>query len=396
MSEKDKSSIPLSGIDYDIFEQLINYAYTGQIIISQENVQRLLPAACLWQLSDVQKECCEFLKSQLDPTNCFGMRSFADTHSCKELYQLSDEYIKNNFTRVSLNEEFLLLSPKDVEDLISEPTLNVPGEEDVYNALIRWIKHDIKARERFLAPFFAHIRLVLLSSKFLMERVRTEKLIQDNLECKNLCIEAMEYHLSPEYRSLLTNHRTTPRKPFGLKNRIFVVGGAAKNEYFNPESNSWCSFAPTQVTRLQVGVTSLNPLVYAIGGRNGGENLSSGECYDPFKDKWQSIECLGSERSCFGIASLERMIYVAGGIGGAGILNLVERYDPLVDSWSAIAGMRSKRIACRLVAFEKCLYTVGGFDGNSILSSMERIDPRVSILARFKSRNAFIYPPSKM
>ena len=42
--------------------------------VTEENVQSLLPAANLLQLGDVRDACCEFLQSQLHPTNCLGIR----------------------------------------------------------------------------------------------------------------------------------------------------------------------------------------------------------------------------------------------------------------------------------------------------------------------------------
>ena len=45
--------------------------------------------------------CCEFLKKQLDPTNCLGIRAFADTHSCRELLRVADKYTYNNIQDVS-------------------------------------------------------------------------------------------------------------------------------------------------------------------------------------------------------------------------------------------------------------------------------------------------------
>lgn len=48
-------------------------------------LQVLLPAASLLQLMDVRQVCCEFLQSQLHPTNCLGIRAFADLHTCTQL-----------------------------------------------------------------------------------------------------------------------------------------------------------------------------------------------------------------------------------------------------------------------------------------------------------------------
>lgn len=54
--------------------------------------QVLLPAAGLLQLQDVKKACCEFLSSQLHPTNCLGIRAFADLHACTELLNQANTF----------------------------------------------------------------------------------------------------------------------------------------------------------------------------------------------------------------------------------------------------------------------------------------------------------------
>lgn len=64
-------------------------------------MQTLLPAACLLQLAEIQEACCEFLKRQLDPSNCLGIRAFADTHSCRELLRIADKFTQHNFQEVN-------------------------------------------------------------------------------------------------------------------------------------------------------------------------------------------------------------------------------------------------------------------------------------------------------
>lgn len=56
------------------------------------STQVLLPAASLLQLMEVRQVCCEFLQAQLHPTNCLGIRAFADLHTCTELLSQSHAY----------------------------------------------------------------------------------------------------------------------------------------------------------------------------------------------------------------------------------------------------------------------------------------------------------------
>jgi kelch-like protein 2/3 len=74
--EKNKARVTLKDVDSGALEILINYVYTSEVEVTEENVQTLLPAANLMQLSDVKDACCEFLLNQLHPTNCLGKYPF--------------------------------------------------------------------------------------------------------------------------------------------------------------------------------------------------------------------------------------------------------------------------------------------------------------------------------
>jgi len=57
----------------------------------------MLAAADLIQLDYIKATCEEFLQTQLNPSNCLGIRALADIYDCKELMSSSDAYIKKEF-----------------------------------------------------------------------------------------------------------------------------------------------------------------------------------------------------------------------------------------------------------------------------------------------------------
>ncbi|XP_015786349.1 kelch-like protein 17 isoform X2 [Tetranychus urticae] len=383
MSEKNKPVIILHDIEFNALKLLIDYAYSGEIVISEENVQALLPTASLLQISPVREACCKFLLRQLDPSNCLGIRQFADAHSCEELHQTSDKFVVENFPAVAKTEEFLLLPYSEVEDLISSNHLNIHDENEVYNAVIRWVKYDLKSREGRLGSLLQHIRFPLIHKNTLLNHVCKEPLMEGNPDGKDLLIEAMRYHLSPDQRTNIKNIRTQYRRPKGLKTYIFAIGGGSlfaihnECEFYDPVSDTWCSFAPTYKRRSRAGVTTLGRHLYAIGGYNENKELSSGEFYDPIVNSWEPLaQDMGTKRSCLAIATLNGLIYVAGGYDGASCLSSVERFDPLSDMWASVEAMTGRRRHGRLTVLDGCLYAVGGYDGTNYQASMERYDPR--------------------
>ena len=76
MSESSQELVNLPAVQSSALRQLIEYIYSGEVEVTEENVQSLLPAANLLQLSWVRDSCCRFLQSHLHPSNCLGIRSF--------------------------------------------------------------------------------------------------------------------------------------------------------------------------------------------------------------------------------------------------------------------------------------------------------------------------------
>lgn len=62
--------------------------------------QTLLPAANILQMTEVRDACCEFLQSQLHPSNALGIKAFADLHACTDLLAYANTYCEQHFTYV--------------------------------------------------------------------------------------------------------------------------------------------------------------------------------------------------------------------------------------------------------------------------------------------------------
>lgn len=95
--ESKQDRVTLRAVDNQALLTLIEYVYTAEVKVTEENVQMLLPAANLLQLTDVRDACCDFLQTQLHPTNCLGIRAFADLHDCIDLLAHADSYIEQHF-----------------------------------------------------------------------------------------------------------------------------------------------------------------------------------------------------------------------------------------------------------------------------------------------------------
>ncbi|KAG8238147.1 hypothetical protein J437_LFUL017260 [Ladona fulva] len=181
--EKKRGRIHLKDFDPLALKLIIDYVYTSEIRVTEDNVQSLLPAANLLQLTDIRDACCVFLESQLHPTNCLGIRAFADLHNCTNLFNKSENYIERYFKDVVESEEFLALSHQQVKKLVSCDQLGIPSEEIVFESVISWTLHD-KNRLQHLPELMENVRFPLMQYKYLVERVSSHPLMKKDLKCK--------------------------------------------------------------------------------------------------------------------------------------------------------------------------------------------------------------------
>ncbi|XP_062437410.1 kelch-like protein 20 isoform X4 [Rhea pennata] len=376
LAESRQTEVVIRDIDERAMELLIDFAYTSQITVEEGNVQTLLPAACLLQLAEIQEACCEFLKRQLDPSNCLGIRAFADTHSCRELLRIADKFTQHNFQEVMESEEFMLLPANQLIDIISSDELNVRSEEQVFNAVMAWVKYSIQERRPQLPQVLQHVRLPLLSPKFLVGTVGSDPLIKSDEECRDLVDEAKNYLLLPQERPLMQGPRTRPRKPIRCGEVLFAVGGWCSGdaissvERYDPQTNEWRMVASMSKRRCGVGVSVLDDLLYAVGGHDGSSYLNSVERYDPKTNQWSSdVAPTSTCRTSVGVAVLGGYLYAVGGQDGVSCLNIVERYDPKENKWTRVASMSTRRLGVAVAVLGGFLYAVGGSDGTSPLNT---------------------------
>ncbi len=317
--ESKQTEITIRDIDEQAMEMIIDFCYTSKITVDEKSVQSLLPAACILQLQEIIDYCAEFLRSQLDPSNCLGIRAFADTHSCTELLQIADKYMQNNFVDVVESDEFLLLPLNELNQIIGHDELNVKIEEQVYQAVMNWVRFNVDERKEYLSQLMQNVRFPLMDRKYLINIIGVDPLIKQNQICRDLIDEAKNYLLLPEERLLMQGPRTKPRKQFATGELLFAVGGWCSGdaissvEMFDPQSttNEWKIVKSMSKRRCGVGVAVLGQHIYAVGGHDGQSYLNSVERYDPIKNIWDiDVQPTSSCRTSVGVAVLGNYIYL--------------------------------------------------------------------------------------
>ncbi|XP_071448437.1 ring canal kelch homolog isoform X2 [Hetaerina americana] len=389
--ESKRDRILLKEFDPEALELLVEYIYSSEITVTEDNVQILLPAANHLQLTDVRDACCDFLETQLHPTNCLGIRAFADLHDCHDLFIQSESYLERHFQQVVECEEFLALPASQVLKLVSSDRLVISSEETVFEGVMSWVFHD-DSRRQHLAELIEHVRLPLLSYRYLIQRVSRDPLFDADLRCKTYLIEALAYQLlraKGDKEIPFEIRNTLPRQLSGLPKIMLVIGGQAPKairsvECYDFKEERWYRVAEMPARRCRTGVSVLDGQVYAVGGFNGALRVRSVDRYDAAADRWVASQSMIARRSTVGVAELGGCIYAVGGFDGTSGLSSAEMYDSQTKEWTMIPPMPTRRSSVGVGVLDGLLYAVGGYDGASrqCLSSVIRYNPEKQIWTR--------------
>lgn len=332
MRESQLKRVRLADLDEDAVESIVEFAYSAKIDVHEGNVQALLKAASILQLSEIVGACCNFLSGQIHPSNCLGIAAFAEAHGCTALKDVAMEYVRDHFKDVIHCEEFQQLSQQDAKALLSSDYINVTSEDTVFEALLSWMLYNTPTRAEHAFELLQCIRLPLLRPAYLAERVFTMEIFRQDPRCLALIMDAMTYHAVEEKRSHMREILCDkPRK--ATLGTLFVIGGmdTCRNkvtlEYYDAYRDQWVLVSNLQATckRLQFGVAVLGSRVYIVGGRNGLRTLNSVDSYDPATNEWESVPPMCSYRHGVGVAEMSGPMYAVGGHDGWSYLSSVER-----------------------------------------------------------------------
>ncbi|KAI4504462.1 hypothetical protein M0802_000012 [Mischocyttarus mexicanus] len=411
LHSREKTDVLLPGVNSEMMNLLLEYAYLRSLDVNRDNVCQLLVTADYLSILGVLELCCEFLRQHLEPENCIGIMRFAREHFCKGLE--NDAY-------------------QELSKLIGADELNVKSEETVWELVLKWINHDPDGRKGHIVELMQNIRLGLLNTQFFLENVKDHAYVVGNDACRPIIIETLRFlydleMITQKDGEIPTPEIARPRVPheilFAIGGwsggnatnfietydtradrwvkveevdpsgprayhgtavvgfNIYVIGGFNGIDYFNScrcfnaVTKVWREVAPMNVRRCYVSVAVLNDLVYAMGGFDGYHRQNTAERYNYRTNQWSLIAPMNVQRSDASATTLNDKIYITGGFNGSDCINSAEVYDPETNQWTMIAPMRSRRSGVSCIAYHGYIYVIGGFNGISRMFSGEKYSP---------------------
>uniref|UniRef100_UPI00358F8622 kelch-like protein 10 n=1 Tax=Myxine glutinosa TaxID=7769 RepID=UPI00358F8622 len=421
----------IRGLTSDIMHFLIQFAYMRSVHITEENVEGLFAAASQFDLPKVTHLCCNFLEGQVCPDNCIGIYKFAQSYFCSDLEQNIFKFILVHFKHVVKSQEFLELSVDQLDQIISQDTLNVNKEEVVFHAIVTWIGHHADSRKTHMERLFPKVSLVIFSRVWcVIWVIHTEDTFSITMAGKDdgrhlVDIGIMSrpdlgyiVHISGVHQQLLlilkdgeparlhfaalVHGAFDPHVPghvgvgvacdglsevrFGVANNDRLIDMAKCNEYVK-NSKICCNILRfSRNVHLMPNCDSIltrprlpYSILFAFGGWNRGAPTNAIETYNTRFDTWVNVTIEEeAPRANFETAYLDGLIYVVGGFDSVNYFSDARCFDPVNCVWLQIAPMYIKRCYISLAVHDGLIYALGGFDGETRLNSAECYNPRTN------------------
>jgi len=109
LAEQNQSVITISGVDANSMRLVLDYIYTGTVVLNSDTVQNLLSSANLFQLRGLRDGCADYMEQKIEIDNCIGIHFFAQVYCMLSVYKFCS-FLPVVFFSIQISESMVQFS----------------------------------------------------------------------------------------------------------------------------------------------------------------------------------------------------------------------------------------------------------------------------------------------
>ncbi|VDK57368.1 unnamed protein product [Anisakis simplex] len=207
-----KEQVTVNCQNPSVFELLLNYMYSGSVVIDRSSVTDLLKLANNFLVSKVKNYCAEYLDRYMDASNCLSVKELALKYNLPALLKSSCDYFDVNINRCLLeSHDIVEYSLAQLNQLLYEPKYANTISADVHLKLIvRWVAHNPSHRDSLFKEMLSSCPFAMLQSNTLENLLDYSPFLANSLSSRFALLQLMYEHSVPmakyeaQYRTLLS------------------------------------------------------------------------------------------------------------------------------------------------------------------------------------------------
>uniref|UniRef100_UPI00398E6E07 calicin-like n=1 Tax=Pristiophorus japonicus TaxID=55135 RepID=UPI00398E6E07 len=324
-------------------EQLLEYFYTGKIIIADKNVEDLLKGAKYFMIKRLKSHCVEYLELVLDKQNYMYTLMLAETYDLPELAVIVYSYLKDQFFHLSGTKEFVDCPYHVLLKLVKDEDLHTANEDQVLLTIVRWTNHNLEDRKGHFPKLFSNIYLNAVSDEVLSDISSEEPLIQNNTACVCAIVDVLSHRKQDNVSSLCYFQRKG-----ALMDVVLVLGGQSSDGCFRNaiyayviDENKWIKVSHMPYRAAALGAVCTRKYLYVTGGTNEqNASLKSAWRYDLDKSIWCKLPDLPLGLVFHSMIACNGIVYTVGGsVAPRKYISTIYRYDEKKEKWTTVGRM---------------------------------------------------------
>ncbi|XP_043086357.1 kelch repeat and BTB domain-containing protein 3 [Puntigrus tetrazona] len=389
--ERDDGSVTLSDLSPQAVHAFLDFAYSGEIEIREDNVDMLFQLASFLQVGFLSHACSDFLVQTLDLSNCLQLLALAEAYGSSRLLRRATDFVTHNFHALSSAPDFLEMPALVLERCLSSDAFDVPDEESVLGALLHWTRHEPQSREILLPKLLPRVRLHHLRPSALEEAER-------QLSADGSCVSVIKQALADVQRfsGLFCDARPSTTSSYIFVHKTEDIGEMRHAFCYNIGADLWMELpndAAQILDRPGSSLSSFGEKLFIIGGCLGQcprairlhiaahQHDATDEvyCYCPVTCSYTPALRMRNPRTMHASVTAQNRIYVIGGKtrGACSILD-VEYFDPLSGIWTSVSPLPKGIYFPEASACGNIVYTLG-----SEMEITEAFNPSLDCFLRY-------------
>ncbi|XP_038156453.1 kelch-like protein 40a [Cyprinodon tularosa] len=389
LEESKKREIVLKDVDPSVMGMILRYLYTSDINLTEQNVQDIFMIANMYQIPSIFSVCLSYLQEKMVLGNCLAIFKLGLLLDCPRLALGAREFICERYQVVVRDQDFFQLSPSELAIIISSDALNVDREEQVFESLMGWIKHDEPTRLKELPELLHCVRFRLIPIDYFKEKVQRHQYIRFNQDIKkelDLIADAYQGRLPKPKKiegakggeetdeedeegylpGILNNN---PRFGMFEMDLILLINNTGTVAYDPAGNECFVVSESTEIPKNHSSLVTKQNQIFVVGGLLYNEEdkdepfLSYFLQFDPVSSEWLGMPSQPNPRCLFGLAEVENSIFVVGGKQlkeGEHALSSVMIYDRQSFKWGESDPLPYEVYGHGTVAHKGLVYVIGG------------------------------------
>lgn len=353
----------------------------------------------------------------MDNENCLELFKISRTFGCNTLFEQCRPYVLEGFNGLWKTQEFVELEFDEVQSIVKDDDLVPVCEEQICEAVLRWIKSDVKKRKQYIGKLFRHIRMIQISPEYLVHELYTDELLTEDDSCRRYLDEARNFHMLPARQHEYCSTRFHLRNSDDIEEVMLIVTEFDMEKTaqmyqdgkclwaFSFQQARWYTISPIPMKDnpgSEFQTVSFRKDVFLAGGTNNSKSLLH---YDSERNEWNLCEAQMKRGRCGHVmAAVRESIFVVAGRNpksragsSAHVLSSVESYNIRSRKWESIGEIPTAvHSASSFVMWEK-IYIFGGVQQDGTWSSdIQVFDTRRRESSTVGQISTDVVPPFKI